>query len=366
MTSRKKIIIGSSLLAAVIIIAAIIILMVQKNSKPLDDNKNNFDAENSTIESETSKNNTEQVKEKEFKVLETTIHTPKIKLKGIDNSEIVNIPNKNDYDFYVVVVSAVIAYDNDYYEFDWNNNKVISGLNENEYYVKKHITYLTDEEKEKYNCDQKQGLNKVLYVIEYAIKKGTTPNVKLIENKQIEIMNITDINFTGKIVESGVARLWDTMKIKDEYGTEHYLIAISNSNYYNNWGYVAKDVNSNGYAYSTYSFDLVQVGDCENVPTDLSEVLKFYWNLENTKFNISYGNFKYASFGSAPSNNIVTIRNSTSTKDITKLTRDNNIFKNITIDFITKGVNTEPFNNKKSLKIKLSDIVLTMDDIYWQ
>lgn len=317
-----------------------------------------------TLISDTENNNDNLQTAKKLTLLDKTVNTPLIKLSSGENSKVtqyVKDVDQNNYDFYVLAVTATFDSNNDD-SFISDKNSVI-GVEDDLFYVTKHVTYLTDSEKEKYDYTENNSIYKVLYVIEYATKKNTNPDIKLVEFNDQEIMQISNVNYTGNIIESGNAYLWDTIKVIDEYGTEHYLIPIPSSGYYDNHGHKATSVDTNGYAISSFPFDLVQIGDCKDVPTDLNDVTKFYWNLEKTtNLDVSFAKYKYAT---NDSNNTIRFSDSNAYSDITKLRRDNDIF-NFNLEMLSTSIDENSFNSDNAITIKLNNINIIFNNINWQ
>lgn len=320
-----------------------------------------------TLLSNTEDKNNNLQTAKKLTLLDKTVNTPLIKLSSGENSKVtqyVKNVDQSNYDFYVLAVTATFDSNND--DSFISDKKSIIGVEDDLFYITKHVTYLTNSEKEKFGYTENNTIFKVLYVIEYAIRKNTSPNIKLVEFNDQEIMQISNINYTGNIIESGNAYLWDTIKVIDEYGTEHYLIPISSSNYYNNWGFKATSIDTNGYAISSFPFDLVQIGDCKNVPTNLNDVTRFYWNLEKTtNLDVSFTKYKYNKYATNFSNNSIRFSDLNAYSDITKLRRDNNIFR-FNLEILSTSIDENSFNSNNVITLKLNNVNIIFNNINWE
>lgn len=173
-------------------------------------------------------------------------------------------------------------------------NVHIPSLNKNQYYITEKVQSYLWNTSEWYN-NAEAHLYDSVYVIEYTT--DVDENVWLETETGKQIINLSTLEYKKEVKTDGNVSMYECAMLEDEYGTKHYVIPIAAGSDYANVGLADEE-----YGKAWYKFNLIQVGEVENVPTDLNHLSEFYWHPQN--ISIEYDGFEYYSEESKENNSI--------------------------------------------------------------
>lgn len=284
-----------------------------------------------------------------YNVLNTEVLSPKFTYASNSNSAggtCGGLEENVDTSIYVIAIRVIADA-----EYKCSDDIVIPSLTDDQYYIAERTYSYLWHGGDYGDVVTEANLLDTVYVIEYTTAEDKDVWVETCTGEKI--INLSEVTYDKEVKTSGDVNMYECAMIEDEYGTKQYVIPIGASADYCNVGLSANDIER-----GWFNFDLIQLGNCENIPTDLSYVNQFYWHPE---VSIEYDGFKYYTEATTDDNSIYIP--SSSTDDFEQIRRDVNRFE-FTIEFRTK--NPELLKDNSVMYLNFEDVRFCFDILEWQ